>query len=51
VRTKTPRVELVKATPERLVPDLRLGRVIIEPDGVRFHRNGRGLRVVGGAAE
>ena len=39
---KAPRVDLVEATPERYVLDIPLGRVIIEPDEVRFHRNGRG---------
>jgi hypothetical protein len=53
VAAKPPRVELVEATPERYVLDIPLGRVIIEPDGVRFHRNGRGrgLTVVGGKGE
>jgi hypothetical protein len=38
-------VDLVEATPERYVLDTRLGRVIIEPDSIRFHRNGRGRGV------
>jgi hypothetical protein len=39
---KLPRVELVEATPERYVLDIPLGRVVVEPEGARFHRNGRG---------
>jgi hypothetical protein len=45
VPTKPSRVDVVKATPERYVMDIPLGRVMIEPDGVRFHRNGRGRGV------
>jgi hypothetical protein len=46
---KHPRVELIEATPERYVLDIPLGRVIIEPDGVRFHKNGRGrgMKMIG----
>jgi hypothetical protein len=40
--SKHPHVELVEATPDRYVLDIPLDRVIVEPDGVRFHRNGRG---------
>jgi hypothetical protein len=40
--SKRARVDLVEATPDRYVLDIPLGRVIIEPDGVRFHKNGRG---------
>jgi hypothetical protein len=46
VAEKLPRVDLVEATPGRYVLDIRLGRVIVEPDGARFHRNGRGRGVV-----
>lgn len=35
-------VALVEATPARYVLDIDLGRVIVEPGLVRFHRNGRG---------
>jgi hypothetical protein len=50
VPANAPRVDLVEATPERYVLDIPLGRVIIEPDGVRFHKHGRGrgLLVVAG---
>jgi hypothetical protein len=33
---------LVQATPARYVLDLPMGRVVIEPETIRFHRNGRG---------
>lgn len=36
------RVELVEASPAWYVLDMGLGRVIVEPDSVRFHKNGRG---------
>ena len=39
------RVELVEATPSRYVLDTPIGRVIVEPNSVRFHRNGRGRGV------
>ena len=39
---KSPRVDLVEASPVRFVLDIPLGRVIVEPDGVRFHKHGRG---------
>jgi hypothetical protein len=42
VPARAARVDLVEATPERYVLDIPLGRVIVVPDGVRFHRNGRG---------
>ena len=35
-------VALVEASPIRFVLDIPLGRVIIEPESVRFHKNGRG---------
>ena len=35
-------VALVEASANRIVVDTRVGRVIIEPDAVRFHRSGRG---------
>jgi hypothetical protein len=37
---------LVEATPDRYVLDTQMGRVIIEPDRVRFHKNGRGRGVI-----
>lgn len=46
VAAKSWKVNLVEATPERYVLDTSLGRVIIEPDCVRFHKNGRGRGVV-----
>jgi hypothetical protein len=47
------RVDRVEATSERYVLEIPLGRGIIEPEAVRFHRNdrGRGLSVVGGSKE
>lgn len=44
------RVKLIEYDRNRLVADIDAGRIIIEPDSVRFHRNrkGRGLLVVGG---
>jgi hypothetical protein len=36
------RIDLVEATPDRYVLDTPLGRVIVEPRSIRFHRNGRG---------
>ena len=39
---KKPGVALVEASADRLVVDTKLGRVIVEPAGVRFHRAGRG---------
>jgi hypothetical protein len=36
------KVELVEATPSRYVLDTPIGRMIVEPNSVRFHRNGRG---------
>jgi hypothetical protein len=39
---KKPGVALIEASADRIVVDTRLGRVIIEPEGVRFHRAGRG---------
>ena len=33
---------LVEASSDRIVIDMRIGRVIVEPEGVRFHRAGRG---------
>lgn len=42
VRKTPPVVELVEASPARFVLDMALGRVIVEPDSERFHKNGRG---------
>lgn len=39
-------VDLVEASPMRYVLDTPLGRIIIEPDRVRFHKNGRGRGVL-----
>jgi hypothetical protein len=46
VSAKPPGTDLVEATPERYVLDIPLGRVIVEPDGARFLRNGRGRGLV-----
>jgi hypothetical protein len=35
-------VSLIEASAERIVVDTKVGRVIIEPETVRFHRSGRG---------
>ena len=35
-------VRLVEASSNRIVIDMGLGRIIIEPETVRFHRSGRG---------
>lgn len=35
-------VSLVEASADRIVVDTRVGRVIIEPESIRFHRAGRG---------
>ncbi len=40
--TKKPGVALVEASSNRMVVDTRLGRIIIEPEQIRFHRAGRG---------
>lgn len=39
-------VSLVEASKDRFVVDIPLGRVIIEPSVVRFHKNGRGRGVI-----
>ncbi len=36
------KVVLVEFEKRRAVLDIPLGRLIIEPDSVRFHRNGKG---------
>ena len=36
------RVKLVEFDRNRAVLDLAVGRVIIEPESIRFHRNGKG---------
>jgi hypothetical protein len=43
------RVKLIEYDRNRAVIDIALGRVVIEAESVRFHRNkkGRGLQVVG----
>lgn len=40
--TKKPGVLLVEASADRIVIDTKVGRVIVEPESVRFHRAGRG---------
>jgi len=35
-------VTLVEASSDRFVLDTKMGRIIIEPESVRFHRSGRG---------
>lgn len=35
-------VSLVEASANRIVVDTRVGRIIIEPEAIRFHRSGRG---------
>jgi hypothetical protein len=35
-------VALVEASADRIVVDTKVGRIIIEPEQVRFHRAGRG---------
>ncbi len=39
---KKPGVALVEASANRIVVDTRAGRIIVEPEAVRFHRSGRG---------
>lgn len=39
---KKPGVMLVEASSDRIVVDTKVGRVIVEPESVRFHRAGRG---------
>lgn len=39
------RVKLIEYDKNRAVIDMALGRVIIEPESVRFHRNGKGRGV------
>ncbi|HTT34941.1 MAG TPA: hypothetical protein VMH78_03620 [Thermoplasmata archaeon] len=39
---KRPKVALVEASANRYTIDMELGRVIVEPESVRFHRAGRG---------
>jgi len=39
---KKPGVMLVEASADRIVIDTKVGRVIVEAEGVRFHRAGRG---------
>jgi|GEM_PF-3383469 len=38
-------VILVEASPARFVLDIGPGRVVIEPEAIRFHKNGRGRGV------
>jgi len=35
-------VALVEASANRIVVDTKVGRIIVEPEAVRFHRSGRG---------
>jgi hypothetical protein len=39
---RKPGVQLVEASADRIVIDTKLGRVIVEPENVRYHRAGRG---------
>jgi hypothetical protein len=43
------KVKLVEFDRNRAVLDIDLGRIVVEPNSVRFHRNrkGRGVEVVG----
>lgn len=43
------RIKLVEYDRNRAVIDLEFGRLIVEPESVRFHRNkkGRGVELVG----
>ena len=36
------RVKLIEFDRNRLVADIAIGRIIIEAESVRFHRNGKG---------
>jgi hypothetical protein len=40
--SKKPGVQLVELNANRIVIETRAGRVIVEPEHVRFHRAGRG---------
>ena len=40
--SKKDRVKIVEYDRNQLVVDIAAGRLVIEPDSVRFHRNGRG---------
>ena len=40
--SRKPGVMLVEASADRMVIDTKAGRVIVEPETVRFHRSGRG---------
>lgn len=42
VSKKRRKVRLVEASPARYTLDLEIGRVVIEPDSIRFHKSGRG---------
>jgi hypothetical protein len=44
-----PKVKLVEFDKNRAVLDIELGRIVVEAESVRFHRNrrGRGVEVVG----
>lgn len=42
---KKDRVRLVEYDRNQLVVDIALGRLIIEPGSVRFHKNGKGRGV------
>jgi hypothetical protein len=39
-------VDLVEASRSRFVLDTELGRIIVESDSIRFHKNGKGRGVV-----
>jgi hypothetical protein len=42
---KKGRVRIVEYDRNQLVVDIDAGRLVIEPDSVRFHKNGRGRGV------
>ena len=42
---KKDRVRIVEYDRNQLVVDIAVGRVVIEPDSVRFHKNGKGRGV------
>ncbi|MCI4318910.1 MAG: hypothetical protein L3K23_02105 [Thermoplasmata archaeon] len=43
---KKPRVKLIEYDRNQLVVDIRQGRLVIEADSVRFHKNGKGRGVI-----
>jgi hypothetical protein len=43
---KKPRVKLIEYDRNQLVVDIVPGRLVIEADSVRFHKNGKGRGVI-----